>query len=110
MEDKINSDTILNHLKSLVESKQQIPREEWLNASFRLMSLRIDEAQLLNRMRRELAEKKMAIFKAQEKRNVAAAEVEIEASEAYLFMRDQEEKLYSIDELVRIAKKAADNF
>ena len=49
-------------------------------------------------------------MKTQEKRNVAAADVEIEASEEYRFMRDQEAKLDVVEEFVRIAKKNADLF
>lgn len=104
----INSDAILNYLKSLVESKKPIPREDWLNAAFRLNLLRIDEAQLLNKMRQEVSKKKFGIMKGQEKRNVAAVDVEVESSDEYRFMRDQEDKLYSIDEFIRIAKKSAD--
>lgn len=103
--EKVTSDLILGYLKELVESKKPIPKEEWLNCAFKLNLLRIDEAQLCNKMRQAVARKKLEILKNQSKRNVAAAEVEIEASEEYLFLRDQEDKLYSIDEFIRIAKK-----
>lgn len=108
MQEKINSDAILNYLKELVESKKPIPREQWIEASFRLILLRIDEAQLLNKMRQSVAKKKLAIMKLQEKKNVAAVDVEVEATDEYRFCKDQEDKLYSIDELVRVAKKSAD--
>lgn len=81
------------------------PREEWLSCAFRLNLLRIDEAELLNRMRQAVAKMKLDIFKKQEKRNVSACDLEAEASEEYRFMRDQEDKLYSIDQFIMIAKK-----
>lgn len=106
--EKISSDGILNYLKSLVELKKPIPREDWLNAAFRLNLLRIDEAQLTNKMRQAVSQKKLEVMKVQDKKNVAAANLEIEATDEFCFMRDQEEKLYSIDEFIRIAKKSAD--
>ena|SRR3990167_1780693 len=108
--EKVTSDLILDYLKSLVESKKVVPREEWLNCAFKLNLLRLDESKLLNQMRQTVAIKKHEIMKTQEKRNVAAADVEIEASEEYRFMRDQEAKLDVVEEFVRIAKKNADLF
>lgn len=104
----ITSDDILNYMKGLVESKKPIPREDWLNCAFRLNLLRIDEAQLYNKMRQSVAKKKLEIKGKQEKTNIAAIEVEIEASDEYRFLKDQEDKIYSIDEFIRISKKSAD--
>ena len=106
--EKINADLILDTLRGLVESKKLISKEVWLETAFKLNLLRIDEAQLLNKMRQEVARKKLGIYQKQEKRNVAAADLEIEAMDEYRFMRDQEDKIYSLDEFVRIAKKSAD--
>ena len=104
-DNKVDSDLILNTLKEYVESKKSISREQWLECAFKLNLLRIDEAQLYNKMRQGVAEKKLEIMKGQDKKNVAAVEVEIEASDVYRFMKDQEDKIYSIDEFIRIAKK-----
>ena len=106
--EKRSADTIIAALKEIVESKKQVPREVWLEAAFDLNLLRIDEAQLLNQMKQAVAQKKLDIFRGQEKRNVAACDLEVEATDAYRFMRDQEDKIYSIDEFVRISKKSAD--
>ena len=106
--EKVSSDLILGYLKELVESKKPIPREIWLDAAFKLNLLRIDEGQLYTKMRQEVARKKLEIFKTQEKRNVSAADLEIETTDEYRFMRDQEDKLGVIEEFVRIAKKNAD--
>ena len=108
--EKVSSDFILGYLKELVEEKKAIPREVWLDCAFKLNLLRLDEGQLYTKMRQAVARKKLDIFKAQEKRNVAAAELEIEATDEYRFMRDQEEKLQVVEEFVRIAKKNADMF
>ncbi len=104
----VSSDTILNWLKAQVESKRVIAREEWLDVAFRLNLLRIDEAQLYNKMRQAVAKKKLEILKGQDKKNVSLAEAEIESLDENLFMRDQEDKIYSIDEFIRIAKKSSD--
>jgi len=103
--EKITSDIILEYLKGLVESKKPIAREIWLEVAFKLNLLRIDEAQLFNKMAQSVAQKKLEIMKGQVKRNIAAVEVEIQASDEARFMRDQSDKIYSIDEFVRIAKK-----
>jgi len=106
--EKITSDTILNTLKIMVESKTPISRDLWLEVAFKLNILRLDETGLYNKMTQKVAQKKLDIFKAQEKRNVAAVGLEVEASDEYRYMKDQEEKIYSIDEFIRIAKKNSD--
>lgn len=106
--EKVTSDLILETLKGLVESKTPISREVWLDAAFKLNLLRIDEAQLYNKMHQAVAQKKLEILKSQEKKNVALAETEIEATDEYRFLKDQEDKIYSIDEFIRVAKKGSD--
>ena len=106
--EKVNSDTILEYMKTLVESKIPIPREDWINAAFRLEMLRLDEAKMLNRMAQDVAKLKKGVVSEQVKKNVSAAEVEVESSDAYLFFKDQEAKLFTVDEFVRLAKKLGD--
>ena len=107
-ENKVTSDKILSWAISQVEGKKSISRELWLEIAFRLNLLRIEESQLVNKMRQEVAKKKLELFRAQEKRNVSAVELEVEATDEYRFLKDQEDKIYSIDEFVRIAKKNSD--
>ena len=106
--EKVSSDLILEHLKSLVESKIPIAREAWLDVAFKLNLLKLDETKLFNKMRQEVAKKKLAILRAQDKKNVSAATLELESTDEYRFMRDQEDKIEAIEEFVRIAKKNAD--
>ena len=108
--EKVNSTLILNTLKTMVESKKMIPKEEWLNVAFKLNLLRIDEAQLLNRMKQVVAQKKVELVKAQDKKNISAAELEASATDVYRLMRDQEDLIYSIEQFVMIAKKNSENF
>jgi len=108
MEGERTSDSILKNLTELVASRKIIDRDIWLEAAFDLTLFRIEEAQLLNKMRQAVAEKKLEILKTQTKRSVASAEIEIEATDDYRLMKDQEDKIYSIDELVRVAKKNAE--
>lgn len=105
---KVTSDVILEWLKAKVEQKEMIAREEWLDVAFKLNLLRIDEAATYNKLHQDVAQKKLALLKGQDKKNVAAAEVEIEASDEFRILRDQEDKLHSIDEFVRLAKKNSD--
>ena len=106
--EKRTVDTIIERLKEIIESKKSVPREVWLEAAFDLNLLRIDEAQLLNKMKQSVAQKKLEILRGQEKKNVSAAHLELEATDEYRFMKDQEEKIYACEEFVRIAKKSVD--
>lgn len=108
LQDKITTDTIINWAKKQIENKEIISREMWLDMAFKLNLLRIDESQLYNKMKQAVAIKKFVILNKQEKRNVAAVELEIETTDEYRFMRDQEDKIYSIDEFIRISKKNSD--
>lgn len=104
----VTADTILSALKALVESGKIISKEQWLGYAFDLNLVRLDEAQLLHKMEQEVAKAKLEILKAQEKKNVAAADLEVASTDTYRFMKDQEDKLWSIDEFIRIAKRNAD--
>lgn len=106
---KITSDTILEYMTSLVEQKKSIPREVWLEVAFKLNLLSLDEARLLEKMRQAVALKTLEILKAQEKRNVSAADLETRASDEYRFMREQEAKVDTINQFVMIAKKNSDS-
>ena len=107
---KIDADFILNTLKVMVESKKLVSREEWIGIAFKLTILRIDEAKLFNSMHQAVAKKKLDIKRSLEKPSVAAVKQEIEATDEFKFLQDQSDKLYSLDELVRVAKKASDTF
>ncbi len=106
--DKRSADTILADIHSRVENKIPISREKWLDAAFYLNSFFTTESQILNGMRQEIAQKKLEILRAQEKRSVAMAEIEVEASDVFRLMKDQEAKLDAISEYIRIAKKSAE--
>ncbi len=108
LENKVSSDIILEWTKKQIEDHKEVPRELWIEIAFKLTFLRIDEAILYNKMKQAVAIKKLEILKNQTKRNVAAVNVEVESLDEYRFMQDQEDKIYSIDECVRVAKKSAD--
>lgn len=104
-----NTDTILNFLKQAVESNKTIPSELWLSTALKLNILLGDEHIDLENLRSIVSNKKLEIMKTQEKRNVAAAELEIEASDDYRVMRIQEHRVDRIEEFIRLAKKQASN-
>ncbi len=105
--EKRTVNSVLESLKKLVENKSGMPvnKETWLNAAFTLELLRPDETILLNKMRQEIAKKKLEILKSQSKKNVAATEIEIETLDEYRIMKDQEDLVNTLDEFVKIAKK-----
>jgi len=107
---KVTADTILGFLKEAVESKRMLNNEIWLDAAFKLNLLLGDEHALLEELRSEVAKKKLEIMKSQEKRNVAAAEMEIQATDEYRFSKLQEHKVDRIEEFIKIAKKNASQY
>jgi hypothetical protein len=108
MTDPITADTILSYLKDQVESKRMLNPKAWLESAFKLTVLSADEHEKLEDMRMLLAQRKLEILKGQEKRNVAAAELEVEASKEFRDMKIQEHKCNQIEEMVKLAKKNAD--
>ena len=74
---KRTADTIIGDLKKIVEDRKPLDREVWLTAAFFLSLLREDEAHKFNGLAQKVAAEKLLILKSQEKKNVAAAELEI---------------------------------
>jgi hypothetical protein len=102
---KVNTDTILDFLKQAVEAKHPIAPDVWGDAGFKLNLLLGDEHIDLENYRALVASEKLAIYKAQDKKNVAAAEMEIEASENYRQLKLQEHRVARIEEFIKLAKK-----
>ena len=108
MTEPITAEFILSTLKEMVESKKFISQDEWINVAAKLTLLRIDESRKLNRMNQEVSRKKLEIKQGQDKVNISAIELEIQATDEYRAAKDQEDLLYSLDEFVRVAKRASD--
>jgi hypothetical protein len=106
----INSDTILDWLKAKVESKQPIPQEAWLDAGFKLNLLLADEHLELENLRAIVSGLKLKIYKDQDKKNVAACEMEVEASVEYRSLKLQEHRVGRIEEFIKLAKKNASQY
>lgn len=104
---QVDSDVILSWFKLAVESRTPITAEAWMEGALKLNILLADDHELLVELERKVAEKKMEILKQQEKKSVALAEAEVEASEEFTKMRLQRFKVERVEEQVRLAKKAA---
>jgi hypothetical protein len=103
----VNSDTILDWLKAAVASKKPISAQQWMDAALALNQLLADDHEALIAAEQEVAKLKLTILDAQAKRNVAAADAEVEASPEYGAMRRQKLKVERIEESIRLAKKYA---
>ena len=110
MDKKVTTDTILSFLKDCVESKRMLDPKIWTDAAFKLNLLLGDEHLTMEDFRMEVAKKKLGILEAQEKKNVSAADLEIEASDEYRLLRLQEHKVARIEEFIKIAKKNATQY
>lgn len=104
IQEKVTTDTILDFLKRGVELRRVMNPDIWLDAALKLEMLQGDEHLKLEDMRQAVAVMKLAVLKAQEKKNVAAADLEVEASGEYREFRLQDHKCDRIDEFVKIAK------
>lgn len=102
------ADSVIGDLKRIVSERKPLDKDKWLEAAFYLSVLREDEAKKLNRLNQEVSQLILGIMKVQDKKNVAAAEKEVSASDKFVEMKDQEAKIYTIDELIRVAKKNAE--
>lgn len=105
--EKVTSDYLLATVKELVEGGQSISAERWMNLSLQLLQVGEDDTDALIEAEQMVARKKLEILNAQAKRNVAAAEVEVETTPEYARLRKLQEKVKRIEETVRGAKKYA---
>lgn len=110
MAEKITTNLILSYLKEKVEAKKQLPKEVWMDAAFKLNLLLADEHYLLEQLRQDVARKKLEIMKGQEKRNISAVDMEVNASDENRFFKLQEHKVDRVEEFIRIAKKNSNEF
>lgn len=102
------ADSVIADLKRIVASRQPLDRELWLESAFYLSVLRLDEAHKFNVLNQQVSKLKIDLYSQQEKKNVAAVEMQIEGSDKFRELKDQEAKIYTIDELIRVAKKNSD--
>lgn len=102
------ADDIISSLKERVEQGKIIGKEDWLEEAFALNTLVLDEANRQFELEEEVAKKRREIYHAQEKKNVAAVEIEVQARPEYRMARFQEEKVRQIKRYIRIAEKQSD--
>ena len=103
-----NADKILTSINEEVAKGKIIDKDRWLNLAFSLNTFLYDESSKLYGMKQKVAKMKHEILKTQEKKNVALADAEIEATDEYRDARIQEARVAQIMEFIRIAKKLGD--
>ena len=101
---KITSDTILQWFKSAVEEKQVLNPDLWIDAAHKLVVFLGDEEMKLYELQQQVAEKKLEFYNAMDKPQVAAAEMQVEATDIFKEYKQQKAKINQIEEFVRIAK------
>lgn len=104
------ADDLLLELKGLAESQKMLNPSLWADYGFRLESLLGEEHLKLEDLRQDVAKMKLETMKKQEKRNIAAVMLEVEADDLYRVMKLQEHKCDRIEEFVKLAKKNMSNF
>lgn len=107
--EKVSADLIISWLTGQVENRKVISKDDWLEIAFKLNVLYLPEVEKLESMRQKVAYTKLQALRVQEKRNVAAADLEVEATDEFREMKIQEAKIDQIKEFIRIAKKNTEN-
>lgn len=100
--EKITIDTILDQLKEWVENKIPISPGAWLESAAKMNALKQNETELLHKMQQMVAQTKLTLLK--DSKSVAEAKIKVEATDAYRFMKDQEDKVDRVEEQIRISK------
>jgi len=100
------TESILNKLKEMVQSKTPVSPEAWIDAALYLQILKFDEQE--KRLALEIiANKKKQEIRATTESN-ADADLHWKTTEEYRNWRRQEDKIKDIAEFIRIAKKEAE--
>lgn len=100
--EKITCDTIIDYLKEVIEKKQILPPETFIDAAEKLNILRSDEDDNLVGLMQKVAQlKSNSILSGN---SVAEAKVHAEASDDYKLMLMQKMRCERITEFIRIEK------
>ena len=100
---KVTCDTIIDWIAKQVEEKHPISPSLWLDSAAKLNALKEDETDRLFDLKQSVSRDKAALIMTG--KSVAAAKVEVEATDAFKAMCKQEAKVEQIAEFIRIAKK-----
>jgi len=93
-------------IKKIDEMRQEnfLDGSKYLDTAIALANCLIDEHSELERLRQEVAQKKLGYLEAQEKRNVSEAQIKVEAEDLYREMKEQEHRISRIEEFIRLCK------
>ena len=106
MNDKRTTDSVLEKLKELVETKAQVSPEQWIDAALYLEILKLDEQDILLAL--EMSASRKLLETKEKDMSVAEAKMIWKATHEYEVWQQQKRKLDEIQEFVRIAKKQAE--
>lgn len=98
----ITTDTIITHLKSMVEQKIPVAPSMWVDAAMKLNILIGDEHDKLLDLEQQVARMKVAYLTDGD--TVAKAKAKVEAEDIYKESRKQKAYIDQINEHIRIAK------
>lgn len=101
----ITTDTIITHLKSMVEQKIPVAPTMWVDAALKLNLLIGDEHDKLLLLEQQVAKMKVAYLTDGD--TVAKAKAKVEAEDVYREARRQKAYIEQIEEHIRIAKVQA---
>lgn len=100
----ITVDTIIDFLHGAVSEKKIMPPALWIEAASKLNVLLGDETDKLYDMQQRIARVKTTMLEEDDKKNVSAVRLKVEATDEYTSMRKQEAKIKRVEEFIRIAK------
>lgn len=101
------ADELLKELSEATSLQKVMNAKWWEDIAGNLNEALGPEHEALEKLRTEVAQKTLEILKTQEKRNVAAAELEVSATPLSQEMRLQEHKVARIERHITLAKMQA---
>lgn len=96
------------NLISKVSSQGYVKSQEYINAAFEMNVRLIPLEQEYRQLAQEVAKTRLMILNQQTKRNVAAADVELETTDQYRELHELEDLIEHVKRSIQIAKKASD--
>ena len=97
----------MEELQKRVEQKIPIAPYQWMETAEKINALLGTEQETLFDLEQKIAQKRLMLYNSQEKPNVSAVKMQLEASYEFREARSQRAKIDRAIEFIRLAKKHA---
>lgn len=98
----MTADDLLEQIDHHIENKLPLSPSYWVETAQTLVSLMSEETDILHKMQKEFARKKVEWI--EKGKSVSESKLRVEAEDIYEFMQNQKAKCERINEHIRLAK------